>query len=142
MRTLAMDLGTKTIGLAISDRTNTISSPLKTLFYDSNKLECLFKEIKEIIDKYQIDNFVLGLPKNMNNSLGFASERSINFKKAFDQFFDCNTVLIDERLSTVEAENLLINNDMRRNKRKKVIDSVAAMIILDTYLRRIQNNEK
>src|SRR5574344_674572 len=140
MRTLAMDLGTKTLGLAITDKTNTLSSPLKTLHYDDNNYDQLFQEIKAIIANYQIDNFVLGLPKNMDNSLGFASNRSLEFKKIFDEYFHTSVILIDERLSTVEAENILITNDMRRNKRKKVIDSVAAMIILDTYLRKEKQN--
>jgi putative holliday junction resolvase len=142
MRTLGLDLGTKTLGLAISDRSNTITSPLKTLRYDGENFNYLLDELAKIINEYQVQTLVLGLPKNMNNSLGFASERSMNFKKMLDERFATNTILVDERLSTVEAENMLINNDMRRNKRKKVIDSVAAMIILDTYLRRENNNGK
>ena len=140
MRTLGLDLGTKTLGLAISDRTNTITSPLKTIIYNGN-YDYLLDELAKVISEHQVGTLVLGLPKNMNNSLGFASERSMNFKEMLDKRFNIDTVLIDERLSTVEAENMLINNDMRRNNRKKVIDSVAAMIILDTYIRR-ENNGK
>lgn len=141
MRILGLDLGTKTLGLAITDKTNTITSPLKTINYNGN-YEYLLDELAKVITKYQVDLLVLGLPKNMDNSLGFASERSTNFKSMLDKKFKLNTVLVDERLSTVEAQNMLIDNNMRRNKRKTVIDGVAAMIILDTYVRRINNEQQ
>ena len=142
MRILALDLGTKTLGLAISDKTNTLSSPLKVLRYNEGDFDYLIKELDNIVKEYNVDRFVLGLPKNMDNSLGFASQRSLDFKKVLDDNFNIDTVLVDERLSTVEAENILIQSDMRRKKRKEVIDSAAAMIILDTYLRRLQNGER
>jgi len=138
MRALALDLGTKSLGLAISDKTNTLSCPLKTLFYKENDYDYLLNELDKIIKENNISVLVLGLPKNMDNSLGFASQRSLNFKKLLEERFDIEIVLQDERLSTVEAENILISNDMKRKKRKKIIDSVAAMIILDTYLRSIK----
>ena len=75
----------------------------------------------------------------MNNSLGEAAERVEKFKSLLEENLNINVVLIDERLSTVEAENILISNDMRRKKRKKIIDGVAAMVILDTYLRKKGN---
>lgn len=139
MRVLALDLGTKTLGLAISDETKTLSSPLKTLKYDNENYEFLLNELDKVIKEYNVNTLVLGLPKNMDNSLGFASQRSLNFKKLLDERFDIETILVDERLSTVEAENILIESNMRREKRKKVIDSAAAMIILDTYLRMCKN---
>ena len=130
MRTLGMDLGTKTLGLAISDKQGIIASPYKLIKY--NNIEDAVNEVLEIIEKEKVDNLVLGLPKNMNNSLGFASERSLNFKKLLEE----KTDLIDERLSTVEAERILLDYDMSRKKRKEHIDNTAAAIILDTYLRR------
>jgi putative Holliday junction resolvase len=139
MRILGMDLGTKTLGLAITDKSNTIASPLKVIHYDGIDFNPVINEIASISRQYDVDTFVLGLPKNMNNSMGFAAERSMNFKKILDAALNVNTILVDERLSTVEAENILINNDMRRNKRKQVIDGVAAMIILDTYLRTVKH---
>ena len=138
MRVLALDLGTKSLGLAISDNTITLSCPLITLFYKENDFNYLLDELEKLIKENEVTTLVLGLPKNMDNSLGFASQRSLNFKKLLDERFDLEIVLQDERLSTVEAENILIANDMRRKKRKKIIDSVAAMIILDTYLRSIK----
>ncbi len=139
MRVLALDLGTKTLGLAISDKTNTLSSPLKVIKYSEGDFNYLLSELKKIIDEYNITLLVLGLPKNMDNSLGFASQRSLNFKELLDSNLDIKTVLVDERLSTVEAENILIQSDVKRKKRKEVIDAAAAMIILDTYLRSINN---
>ena len=139
MRVLALDLGTKTLGLAISDETMMLSSPLTTLRYDNENYDYLLDELEKIIEKYNVKVLVLGLPKNMDNSLGFASQRSLNFKELLDNKFDIKVELIDERLSTVEAQNILIENKYKRKKRKKAIDEYAAMIILDTYLRKCKN---
>ena len=133
MRYLGLDLGTKTLGLALTDKTNTIASPYRTLRF--KEYDELIKELKEIVEEKQIDRFILGYPKNMNNSLGFAVERTKNFKKVLEENFDLPIILIDERLSSVEAENILISTDTKRMKRKEIIDSYAASIILDTYLK-------
>lgn len=134
MKCLGMDLGTKTLGLAISDKQGIIASPYKLIrFKDINDA---VKEVIDIIEKEKIEILVLGLPKNMNNTLGFASERSLNFKKLLEEKTNLKIELIDERLSTVEAERVLIEENMSRKKRKDCIDSAAAAIILDTYLRR------
>jgi putative Holliday junction resolvase len=135
MRCLGLDLGTRTCGLAMSDKTNFIASPFKTLKWDGENYDLLFVELDTIIKDYGITDLVLGLPKNMNNTLGFASERSLKFKEALENRYQLKVTLIDERLSTVEAENYLISADMSRKKRKKVIDGVAASLILDTYLK-------
>lgn len=135
MRCLGLDLGTRTCGLAMSDKTNFIASPFKTLKWDGENHDLLFAELDTIIKDYSITDLVLGLPKNMNNTLGFASERSLKFKEALENRYQLKVTLIDERLSTVEAENYLISADMSRKKRKKVIDGVAASLILDTYLK-------
>ena len=135
MRCLGLDLGTRTCGLAMSDKTNFIASPFKTLKWDGESYDLLFVELDTIIKDYGITDLVLGLPKNMNNTLGFASERSLKFKEALEDRYQMKVTLIDERLSTVEAENYLISADVSRKKRKKVIDGVAASLILDTYLK-------
>lgn len=134
MRYLGLDLGTKTLGLAISDKTNTISSPYQTLHY--KEYEELIFFLKKIVEEKEIGTFVLGYPKNMNNTLGPAVERTQAFKAVLEKHFSIPIVLIDERLSTVEAENILISTDTKRKKRKQIIDSYAAAIILDTYLKR------
>ena len=133
MKYLGLDLGTKTLGLAISDKLGIISSPYKVLRYDD--INKLIDELINIIKEEHVDELVLGLPKNMNNSLGYASERSLNFKSELEKKIDIKIHLVDERLSTVEAEKYLISTDTKRMKRKKVIDAYAASIILDTYLK-------
>ena len=135
MRCLGLDLGTKTLGLALSDKSNTIASPYRVLRWDGENYDLLFKDLDMIIDDNGITNLVLGLPKNMNNTLGFAAERSLKFKEALEKRYSLEVTLIDERLSTVEATNYLLDADMSRKKRKKVVDGVAASRILDTYLK-------
>lgn len=134
MRYLGLDLGTKTLGLAISDKTNTISTPYKTIRYQT--YEELIKELDVIVKEKEIGTFVLGYPKNMNNTLGPAVERTETFKTVLESNFSIPIIYIDERLSTIEAENILISTDTKRKKRKEIIDSYAASIILDTYLKR------
>jgi len=133
MKYLGMDLGTKTLGLAITDKLGIISSPYKVLRY--NDINSLIDELLNIINEESVDELVLGLPKNMNNSLGFASERSLEFKKVLETKCSLPIHLVDERLSTMEAENFLISSDTSRSKRKKIIDAYAASIILDTFLK-------
>lgn len=135
MRTLGMDLGTKTLGLAISDKLGIISNPYRTIRY--NSIDELVNEVSALIKELKIEDLVLGYPKNMNNTLGEAVERTNIFKEKLEKVTNMKINLVDERLSTVEAERALINADMRRKDRKEVIDSVAASIILDTYLKRI-----
>lgn len=139
MKYLGLDLGTKTLGIAISDRLGMISNPYKTIRF--NSYEELIIELKKIIIEENIDEIALGLPKNMDNSIGEAGKRSINFKTLLEASVNLPIVLIDERLSTIEAEKYLLNADMRRKKRKEVIDAVAASVILNTYIR-MKGNEK
>ena len=139
MRCLGLDLGTKTLGLAISDKSNMIASPYKVLRWDGEDYNILFNELDSIIKDNEITDLVLGLPKNMNNTLGFAAERSLNFKKALEDRYEMEVNLIDERLSTVEATNYLLDADVSRKKRKKLVDGIAASIILDTYLKKKGN---
>lgn len=133
MKCLGMDLGTKTLGLATSDKLGLIASPFKTLRYED--INTLVDDVVKLIDELHIEVLVLGLPKNMNNSCGSAVERTMNFKSLLESKVDMEIHMIDERLSTVEAESILLSGDVSRNGRKKVIDSIAASIILDTYLR-------
>lgn len=140
MKCLGMDLGTKTLGLAMSDALGFIASPYQTIRYD--KMEELVQEVKKIIEEKKIDTLVLGYPKNMNNTLGDAVLRTEKFKEMLEIETNMHIELIDERLSTVEAESVLLDFDLSREKRKKVIDSVAASIILDTYLRKIERKNE
>lgn len=134
MKYLAMDLGTKRLGLAIST-SGVLTTPYKLISFKT--YEEARDEVIKIIEKEKITCLVLGLPKNMDNSIGFASERSLNFKKLLEEKCSLPVNLVDERLSTVEAESILIENNYSRAKRKNVIDELSACIILDTYLRKV-----
>jgi len=133
MRYLGLDLGSKTLGMALSDKTGIIASSFKIVRHNE-EYDRLVEEVKNVVDEYQVEGIVLGLPKNMNNSIGFKGELSIDFKKKLEKVLDIPIYLEDERLTTKEAENILIRNDTSRKKRKKVIDSMAASIILQSYL--------
>ena len=130
-----MDLGTKTLGLATSDKLGIIASPYKLIKF--NSYEEAVEELLVIINQEKIDELVLGLPKNMNNSLGHAAERSLEFKELLSARTTLPIHLVDERLSTVEAENMLVSEGVSRKKRKNLIDGVSASIILDTHLRKV-----
>ena len=136
MRYLGLDLGTRTLGISMSDTTKTIASTLKTIrFQDSNYIE-LIPQLKTIIEENEISKMVLGFPKNMNNTIGNRCEETLKFKELLEENFDIEVVLQDERLSTVEATNYMLEADISRKKRKKKVDSLAANIILQTYLDR------
>lgn len=134
MRYIGLDLGTKTLGIATSDLTGTIASSLTTLRFEENNPSMILSDLKKIIDDYKAEVLVLGLPKNMNNSLGDAAQRSLDFKKILEDEFNIKVELQDERLSSVTANNILISADISRNKRKKKVDQLAATIILQNYL--------
>lgn len=136
MRYLGLDLGDRSLGLAISDPLGIIASPLKTLFYEGDYNE-LLEELTSILNEKKIDAFILGLPKNMNNSEGPRAEKSREFKAFLEENLKVRVILEDERLSTKGAEKALIEGDVSRSKRKEKIDSVAASIILQNYLNRI-----
>ena len=132
MKYLGLDLGAKSLGLALSDRTGTIATFYKSIRYeDENKL---IEELKEIITNENVEKLVLGFPKNMDNSVGFRGEETICFKEKLEKEINQEIILQDERLSTRLAENVLINADLSRKKRKKVIDGVSAVVILQSYL--------
>ena len=134
MRYLGLDLGTRSLGLAISDRTGVIASFYKNV--KSSDEDILIKEVVDAVNKNGIDKIVLGLPKNMNNSLGFRAEDTMKFKKKLEEKLNMEVILEDERLTTKLAESVLIDADLSRKKRKKVVDGVSAVVILQSYLDR------
>ena len=136
MKYLGLDLGTRTLGLSISDLTHTIATTYKTIRYEEDDYEYLIKELKNIIEQEQIEKLVLGLPKNMNNTIGESAERCLNFKKLIEERLNIKVEMQDERLTTVEATNYMLEANISRKKRKKKIDSLAANIILQSYLDR------
>ncbi len=135
MKYLGLDLGSKTLGLAMSDPLGMIASSYKILRHEEN-YDSLIPLLKEEIEKNHIEALVLGFPKNMNNSIGERGEIALDFQKKLQEAFSLPVYMQDERLTTKQAENLLISNDTSRKKRKKVIDSLAATIILQSYLDR------
>lgn len=138
MRYLGLDLGTKTLGVAVSDLTGTIATSLTILRHENNH-EYLLEELKKIIIEKNVETIVLGLPKNMNNTIGERGEMVLSFKEKLEKSIDLPIILEDERLTTRVAENILITADVSRKKRKKVIDKMAANIILQSYLDRRRN---
>ncbi len=134
MRYLGLDLGTKTLGIALSDNLGLIANSYKTLKFDNEDYESLIPKLKDIINEFNIKNIVLGLPKNMNNTLGYAADRSLKFKELIEKNIDVIVDMQDERLSSVEANNIMLMDDVSRKKRKEHVDSLAATIILQNYL--------
>ena len=139
MTYLGLDLGSKTCGIAISDRTGLIATSLEVIRY--NDYDKLINKLNNIVISRNVDAFVLGNPKNLDGSLSKRSEITLEFKKILEDRFKLNVIMQDERLSTVEAERMLISNDTKRKNRKKVIDKIAATIILQSYLDR-RNHER
>ncbi|MBE6156881.1 MAG: Holliday junction resolvase RuvX [Firmicutes bacterium] len=141
MRYLGLDLGTKTLGVSISDKTNTLVSPLKVLRFQFENYSAVLNEVKKIISDYNIKLVVLGIPKNMDGSVGFAGERSLKFKELLE-LENIKVELVDERLTTKTAEDIIhLNNENVKNTKNK-IDSIAACVILESYLKRCQNDIK
>ena len=136
MRYLGLDLGSKTLGVATSDYTNTIATSVKTIFFEEDNYSSLIEPIRDLIKEYDISKIVLGLPKNMNNTLGQRAEISLDFKKILEDNFNIEVILEDERLTTVISNNIMIKADISRKKRKKKVDSIAAQLILQSYLDR------
>ena len=142
MRYLGFDLGTRTLGISISDLTNTIASTYKTIRFEEKNYNSLLPEIENIIDEYNVSKIVLGLPKNMNNSLGERSLETLEFKELLEKNLNVEVIMQDERLTTVEATHYMLEADISRKKRKIKIDSLAANIILQTYLDKEKGKNK
>ncbi len=135
MRYLGLDLGSRTLGISISDATGTIASTYKTIRHNEDYRH-LLNVVKDIVKEEEIDAIVLGFPKNMNNTIGPKAELSIEFKEELEKKVNIPIYLQDERLTTTIATNILIEGNMKRKDRKKVVDQVAATIILQDFLDR------
>ena len=131
---LGLDLGSRTCGIAMSDALGLIAHGVETYHFKENHYKSAAYHIKGIVEENQIHIIVLGLPKHMNGDLGERAQISIDFKERLEKMMDVEVVLVDERLTTVVAENQLIFADVSRKKRKQVIDKMAAVQILQGYL--------
>ncbi|MBR3162045.1 MAG: Holliday junction resolvase RuvX [Bacilli bacterium] len=136
MRYLGLDLGSKTLGVSISDYTGTIANVLTTLRFDNEDYNSLLKPLGKIIEENSVEKIVLGYPKNMNNTLGERAIITLDFKKKLEDEFDIDVIMEDERLTSVISNNVLIEANMSRKKRKKKVDGIAAVVILQNYLDR------
>lgn len=132
---MGLDLGTTTLGVSITDITNTLVSPVKLIKFKREDYDFALDELIKIAQEKKVKDFVLGLPKNMDNSLGFAANRSLNFKTMLEEK-GFNVYLEDERLTTVEALNIMKNNGMKNIKEKEKTDILSAVLILETFLKR------
>ena len=134
-RILGLDYGTKTVGVAISDPLLLTAQELETITRDrASKLRHTLVRIKELCDEYQVSTIVLGYPLNMDDSEGFRCEDTIKFKELLEKRVDIPIVLIDERLTTMYADEILEESGVDKKDRKKFIDQIAAAIILQDYL--------
>lgn len=134
MRYLGLDLGARSLGVSVSDTTLTIASALKTIKFSEGDYDSAILELKEIISEYNISKIILGFPKNMNNTIGERCKVTTEFQQKLMNAFNISVILQDERRTTIEATNYMLEADISRKKRKKKIDALAANIILQTYL--------
>lgn len=143
MRIMGLDLGSKTVGVAISDPLLITAQPIETIVRkDENKLRRTFARIEELIVEYGVEKIVLGYPKNMNDTVGPRAQFSEEFRESLMRRTGLEVVLWDERLTTVAAEEVLIESDVRRENRKKYVDQIAAVFILQEYLDNIASKSK
>lgn len=130
-----MDYGTKTVGVAISDALGLTAQGIETIERkEENKLRRTCARIEELIREYEVEQIVLGLPKHMNNDIGERAEKSLEFRSMLERRTGLEVIMWDERLTTVAAERTLIESHVRRENRKKYIDKIAAVFILQGYL--------
>ena len=135
MRIMGLDYGSKTVGVAISDALCITAQGIETIQRkEENKLRKTLARIEELAKEYEVDRIVLGFPKNMNNTIGERAEKSLELKEMLERRTGLPVIMWDERLTTVEAERTLIESNVRRENRKKYIDQIAAVFILQGYL--------
>lgn len=135
MRILGLDIGSKTIGVAISDPLGWTAQGITTI--RRTKKENDLEEVKKICKEYSVETIVIGLPKNMNGSIGESGERVLEFSNQINEYTGLKVEMWDERLTTVAAHKAMIEADLSRNKRKKIVDKIAATYILQGYLDRL-----
>lgn len=142
MRIIGLDFGSKTVGVAVSDELLITAQGIEIVRRKSeNKLRQTLARIEELIKEYNVDKIVLGFPKNMNNSEGERCEKTLEFKEMLERRTGLTVELWDERLTTVAADNLMMEAGIRRENRKEYVDQIAASFILQGYLDYLQNEK-
>lgn len=134
MRILGIDLGSRTVGMAVSDYLGILASPIGTTRIEENNLQEALECVKLVVKERGIEKIVLGLPKNMDGSQGFQSDYCKSFKKMLEDELKLEVIMFDERLTTKMAHSAMLEADMSRKKRKQNVDKIAASIILQSYL--------
>ncbi len=143
MRLMGLDYGTKTVGVAISDPLGLTAQGIETIERkEENKLRKTLARIESLIETYNVEKIVLGFPKHMNNDIGERAQKSLEFRDMLVRRTGLEVVMWDERLTTVEAERTLIESNVRREERKKYIDKIAAVFILQGYLDSVYIKER
>ena len=135
MRVMGLDYGSKSIGVAISDPLGLTAQGIEIIRREEeNKLRKSLRRIEELIKEYQVEEIVLGFPKNMNNTIGERAEKSLQLKETLERRCKLPVIMWDERLTTVEANRTLMESKVRRENRSKYVDMIAAVFILQGYL--------
>ena len=135
MRIIGLDYGSKTVGVAVSDALGITAQGVETICRkEENKLRRTCARIEELVQEYEAERIVLGFPKHMNNEIGERAKRAMEFGEMLKRRTGLGVVMWDERLTTVSAERVLVENKVRREDRKKYIDKIAAVFILQSYL--------
>ncbi len=143
MRKMGLDFGSKTVGVAVSDPLLITAQGVEIVRRKSeNKLRQTLARIEELIVEYEVDELVLGLPKNMNDTLGERAEKTQEFKDMLERRTGLSVQLWDERLTTVAADKAMIEAGIRREERKEHVDRIAAVFILQGYLDYLKNKEQ
>ena len=139
MRIMGLDYGSKTVGVAISDSLGITAQGIETIERkEENKLRQTLARIEALVKEYEVEKIVLGFPKNMNNTIGERAKKSLELKEKLERRIGVPVIMGDERLTTVEAERTLIESKVRRENRKKYVDKIAAVFILQGYLDSLQ----
>ena len=143
MRIMGLDYGSKTVGVAISDALLLTAQGIETIERkEENTLRKTLARIEALIKEYEVEKRVLGLPLNMNDTIGERAEKTLEFKAMLERRTGLEVIMCDERLTTIEAEQILIESNVRREDRKKYIDKIAAGFILQGYLDSLSMQKK
>ena len=134
MRVIGLDLGNRTVGIALSDNLGIIANPIGTFRFEDQDLDAALQEVCRVIKENNVQKIVLGLPKNMNGTIGPQAEYCLKFKEMLEAATKLEVIMIDERLTSKQADVIMLKADISRNKRKKNVDKLAATIILQSYL--------
>ncbi len=143
MRIMGLDFGSKTVGVAVSDPLFITAQGVEIVRRkSSNKLRQTLARIEELVAEYEVERIVLGYPKNMNNTEGERCEKTKEFQEMLERRTGLPVVLVDERLTTVMADQVMMESGVRRENRKEFVDKIAATFILQTYLDSLQHSER